>query len=49
MEYANALVILEGEAKIKEANALYEQAAASEAMDALERLGVDLARTELHH
>ena len=49
VEYANALVILEGEAKIKEANALYEQAAASEAMDALERLGVDLARTELHH
>ena len=49
VEYANALVILEGEAKIKEANALYEQAAASEAMDALERLGVDLAPTELHH
>lgn len=49
MEYANALVILEGEHKTKEASALYEQAAASEAVDALERLGVDLARTELHH
>ena len=49
VEYANALVILEGESKIKEANALYKQAAASEAVEALERLGVDLARTELHY
>lgn len=49
VEYANALVILEGEQKAKEANTLYEQAAASEAVDALERLGVDLARSELHH
>lgn len=49
VEYANALVILEGEQKMKEATALYEQAAASEAADALERLSVDMARTELHN
>ena len=49
IEYANALVILEGEERSKEATALYEQAAASDAVDALERIGVDMARTELHH
>ncbi|WP_027995471.1 hypothetical protein [Simplicispira psychrophila] len=47
IEYANALVMLEGERKMKEATALYEQAAASEAADAMERLDVEMARTEL--
>ncbi|MBX9836669.1 MAG: hypothetical protein K2X65_10880 [Burkholderiaceae bacterium] len=49
IEYANALVILEGVLKMKEATALYEQAATSEAADALERLDIEMARTELHH
>ena len=49
IEYANALVILEGECKTKEATALYEQAAASEANDALEYLEREMARTELHN
>lgn len=47
IEYANGLVMLEGETKMKEATRLYEQAAASRPMDAAERLDVDLARVEL--
>jgi len=47
IEYANALVMLEGEKKMKEATALYEQAAASEPLDAMERLDVEMARAEL--
>ena len=46
-EYANGLVMLEGDGQMKEATALYEQAAACEAFDALERLEVDMARLEL--
>lgn len=49
IEYANALVILEGEQKTKEATTLYEQAAASEAADAIEHLDIEMARTELHN
>ena len=47
IEYANGLVMLEGDKKMKEATRLYEQAAALPPMDAMERLDVDLAREEL--
>ena len=47
IEYANAMVMLEGDSRMQEATALYEQAAASEPQDAMEHLDVDLARTEL--
>ena len=47
IEYANGLVMLEGEKKLKEATRLYEQAAHSKPMDAMERLNVELARAEL--
>ncbi|GAB3774017.1 hypothetical protein GCM10028796_47490 [Ramlibacter monticola] len=47
IEYANGLVMLEGDGKLKEATRLYEQAAALQPADAMERLDVDLARAEL--
>jgi tetratricopeptide (TPR) repeat protein len=47
IEYANGLVMLEGDRKMKEATKLYEQAAGSKPFDAMERLDVDLARAEL--
>ncbi len=47
VEYAKALVMLEGNRKMAEATALYQQAAACEPLDALERLDVDMARAEL--
>ena len=47
IEYANGLVMLEGDKKMKEATRLYEQAAASKPMDAMERLDVALAKAEL--
>jgi tetratricopeptide (TPR) repeat protein len=47
IEYANALVMLEGDKRMKEATKLYEQAAACQPVDAMERLDVDLARAEL--
>jgi tetratricopeptide (TPR) repeat protein len=47
IEYANGLVMLEGEKKMKEAEALYAQAAACEPMDAMERLDVEAAKAEL--
>jgi tetratricopeptide (TPR) repeat protein len=47
IEYANGMVMLEGEKKMKEATRLYEQAAASKPLDAMERLDVELARAEL--
>jgi hypothetical protein len=47
IEYANGLVMLEGDGKLKEATRLYEQAAALQPADAMERLDVDLAREEL--
>lgn len=46
-EYANGMVMLEGDKRMKEATRLYEQAAACEPMDATERLDVDMARVEL--
>jgi tetratricopeptide (TPR) repeat protein len=47
VEYANGLVMLEGEKKMREATRLYQQAAALQPLDAMERLDVELARTEL--
>ena len=47
VEYANALLMLEGDRKLKEATRLYEQAAAAKPLDATERLDVDLATAEL--
>ncbi len=47
IEYANGLVMLEGDKKMKEATRLYEQAAASKPADATEHLDVALARAEL--
>ncbi|HYF20055.1 MAG TPA: hypothetical protein VEA40_19475, partial [Ramlibacter sp.] len=47
IEYANGLVMLEGESKMAEATALYERAAAIEPLDATQRLDVALAQAEL--
>ena len=47
IEYANGLVMLEGDRKMKDATKLYEQAAKSKPMDAKERLEVEMARAEL--
>lgn len=47
IEYANGLVMLEGDRKMREATALYEKAAACTPQDAMEQLDVDLARAEL--
>ncbi len=47
IEYANGMVMLEGDKRMKEATQLYEQAAASPPVDAMERLDVEMARAEL--
>lgn len=47
IEYANGLVMLEGEKKIAEATRMYRQAAAMEPLDAKEWLDVQAARAEL--
>jgi tetratricopeptide (TPR) repeat protein len=47
IEYANGLVMLEGEKKMKEAEKLYAEAAASTPLDAMERLDVEMAKAEL--
>lgn len=47
VEYANGLVMLEGEKKMKEAEKLYAEAAACGAVDAMERLDVEMAKAEL--
>ena len=47
IEYANGLVMLEGDKRMKEATKLYEEAAACEPMDAMERLDVEMAKAEL--
>ena len=47
IEYANGLVMLEGERAMKDATRLYEQAAAMRPLDATERLGVQMAAAEL--
>ncbi|MDT7837324.1 hypothetical protein [Aquabacterium sp. OR-4] len=47
IEYANGLAMLEGSKRMKEAEQLYADAAACEAADAMERLDVELAKSEL--
>jgi tetratricopeptide (TPR) repeat protein len=47
IEYANALLMLDGHKRIKQATQLYAQAARSKPMDARERLDVELAKAEL--
>ncbi len=47
IEYANGLVMLEGKKGLARAEKLYAEAAACTPMDAMERLDVELARTEL--
>jgi tetratricopeptide (TPR) repeat protein len=47
IEYANGLVMLEGDKKMKQAEELYAQAAACEPLDAMERLDVEMAKAEL--
>ncbi|HKE38849.1 MAG TPA: hypothetical protein VKG21_03335 [Casimicrobiaceae bacterium] len=47
IEYANGLILLGGKGKLDEATKLYEQAAKCKPMDAMERLDVELARSEL--
>jgi tetratricopeptide (TPR) repeat protein len=47
IEYANGLVMLEGDKRMAEATKLYESAAACEPMDATERLDVETAKSEL--
>jgi hypothetical protein len=47
MEYANGLIMLEGEKSMPQATALYEQAAACQPADATERLDVEMARAGL--
>lgn len=47
IEYANGLVMIEGEKKMKEAEKLYEEAAAAKPLDAMERLDVEMAKAEL--
>jgi hypothetical protein len=47
IEYANGLVMLEGDKKMKEAESLYADAAATTPLDAMERLDVEMAKAEL--
>ena len=47
IEYANGLLMLEGERRMKEATRLYEQAAATQPVDAMEALDARSARDQL--
>jgi hypothetical protein len=47
VEYANGLVMLEGDKKMAQAEALYADAAACTPLDAMERLDVEMAKAEL--
>ena len=47
IEYANGILMLEGDRKMNEATRLYQQAAAAKPIDAIEWLDVELARAEL--
>ncbi|MFY7907274.1 MAG: hypothetical protein ACOVO0_14160, partial [Burkholderiaceae bacterium] len=47
VEYANGLVMLEGERRMQEATALYQRAARLTPADAMEQLDIDMARAEL--
>ena len=47
IEYANGLVMLEGNKALKQAEQLYAEAAAMDAMDAMEKLDVEQAKAEI--
>jgi tetratricopeptide (TPR) repeat protein len=47
VEYANGLVMLEGDKRMSEAEKLYADAAACDPADAMERLDVEMAKAEL--
>jgi len=47
VEYANALVMMHGKARMAEAVRLYERAAAAQPLDAMEKLDVERAKAEL--
>ena len=47
VEYANGLVMLEGDKQMKEAEKLYAEAADCKPLDAMERLDVEMAKEEL--
>ena len=47
VEYAHAMLMLEGDAVFNEATRLYQLAARAQPIDAMERLDVELAKTEL--
>jgi tetratricopeptide (TPR) repeat protein len=47
VEYANGLVMLEGDKRMKEAENLYAEAAECKPLDAMERLDVEMAKAEL--
>lgn len=47
IEYANAMVMLDGEKMMQEATKLYQQAAQAQPIDAMERLDVEMAKVEL--
>jgi tetratricopeptide (TPR) repeat protein len=47
IEYANAIIMLEGAKMMNEATRLYQQAAAAKPIDAMERLDAEMARVEL--
>lgn len=47
IEYANAMVMLDGEKMMREATRLYQLAAAAKPIDATERLDTEMARAEL--
>ena len=47
VEYARAMLMLDGEAMMQEATRLYRQAAHAQPIDAMERLDVEMAKAEL--
>jgi hypothetical protein len=47
VEYANGLVMLEGDKRMAQAEQLYADAAACTPQDAMERLDVEMAKAEL--
>ena len=47
VEYANGLIMLFGKARMADAERLYQEAAACKPADAMERLDIELARSEL--
>ncbi len=47
LEYAHAMLMLDGEKMMAEANHLYQLAAGADPADAMERLDMEMARTEL--